>query len=77
MRHSVVIGWLVFSLGSISAAHARQNPVTGAAPAASNEGDAAERVPSEMLKRYLLEQAKIHFEARRRAIAAIKTRGIL
>ena len=34
---------------------------------------AAEPSPSEMLKRYLLDQAKLHFDARRKAIAAIKT----
>jgi dienelactone hydrolase len=70
---SLLLGWLAISLGTVSAAHAQQNPVAGAAPRASDAASAAELAPSEMLKRYLLDQAKLHFDARRKAIAAIKT----
>ena len=40
---------------------------------ASKEASTAERAPAEMLKQYLLSQAKLRFDARRKAIAAIKT----
>jgi dienelactone hydrolase len=72
MRYFLLLNVVALSLGLISDAEARQNPVATAKTASSNEA-AAERVPSEMLKRYLLDQAKLHFDARRRAIAAIKT----
>ena len=42
-------------------------------PDASNETSTSEPAPADMLKRYLLAQAKVHFDARRKAIAAIKT----
>jgi dienelactone hydrolase/pimeloyl-ACP methyl ester carboxylesterase len=48
--------------------------VTAASEAgASKEARTSEPAPSDVLNRYLLAQAKVHFDARRKAIAAIKT----
>src|ERR1017187_6374017 len=68
-----LLGWLALALGSISAADARQTSVIAADAPVSKGANVADRSPSEMLKSYLLDQARIHFDARRKAIAAIKT----
>ena len=58
---------LVLGLGWIGGLGGRE--VT----AASSDTSSSEPAPADMLKRYLLAQAKVHFDARRKAIAAIKT----
>ncbi len=69
MRLALRCTWLVLGLLSMTGFGA-----SGAADTPASKGtSAAEPLPSEMLKRYLLDEAKLRFDARRRAIAAIKT----
>jgi dienelactone hydrolase len=60
-------------MGSISAAQARQASIVLGDASLSKGAGVADRSPSEMLKSYLLDQARIQFDARRKAIGAIKT----
>ena len=62
---ALCLGWIGGSEGCELAA--------ASDPGASNETSISEPAPADMLKRYLLAQAKVHFDARRKAIAAIKT----
>ncbi len=74
MRKRRRILWLALGVGSLAALQATE---AGAALGGqASKGVAADQpAPSEMLKRYLLGQAKQHFDTRRKAIAEVKTRA--
>jgi dienelactone hydrolase len=72
MRISRWFSWLVLGLGSIVAFQGGEARAADDTPV-SKGANAEEPAPSEMLKRYLLGQARLRFDARRKAIAAIKT----
>jgi dienelactone hydrolase len=74
MRSSRLLCWFVVCLSPFSVAYSLQNPAAAAKPGTMNV-DASEQAASQTLKRYLLGQAKLHFDARRKAIASIKTRA--
>jgi dienelactone hydrolase len=76
MRATWLVGYFVFvtAAGPIRVARAGEGPTRSPdlqvlIPA----GDVKAPPPHEMLQRYLLDQAHRHFDARRKAIAAIKT----
>ncbi len=71
MRACPWLVWVALGVGSIATAEA--NAQTAAVTPLSKVTRDAEPAPAETLKRYLLGQAKVHFDARRAAIAAINT----
>ncbi len=73
MRASRISLWLALGMGSFAHACIWNSAVAGAQTPIAKEEQVARPSPSEMLKSYLLDQSRIHFDARRKAIAAIKT----
>jgi dienelactone hydrolase/pimeloyl-ACP methyl ester carboxylesterase len=72
VRISRRILWLALGVGHVAAVEVREAAAAADAPG-SQGANAEEPAPSDMLKRYLLREAKLRFDARRKAIAAIKT----
>jgi hypothetical protein len=69
MRAIWLLGWIAVGWSTVSFARADE-PISKVLTAAR---DLQKQPIDEMLHRYLLDQARQHFEARRKAIAAIKT----
>jgi cephalosporin-C deacetylase-like acetyl esterase len=72
MRISRRILWLALGVGLFAATRVREAPAADDTPG-SKGANSEEPASSEMLNRYLLGQAKLHFDARRKVIAAIRT----